>query len=107
MSSLRTTLSIGSGLDDYEIEIVVDYSITPGFAGSYHQPPEPASAEILAVAVIDSLGKSHPAPWLCDLLSDDEEMLSLCLVDEAERSEYAAELRAESQREARMFGDDA
>lgn len=106
MSSLRTTLSIGSGLYDYEIEVVIDYSVSPGFAGSYHQPPEPASAEILAVAVIDSHGKSHPAPWLCDLLADDEEMLSLCLVDDDERAEYAAEQRADAKREAMMLGDD-
>lgn len=105
MSRLHTSLEILTGDAGYEIDIVVDYSVYAGFAGSYEQPPEPASASITDVSVV-SEGKTYPAPWLCDLIADDEEILALCLGDDCERAEYAAEQRADAKREAMMLGDD-
>ncbi|MGN6290359.1 MAG: hypothetical protein ACTHNA_13985 [Sphingopyxis terrae] len=106
MATVRTSVEICSGLSDYEAEINVEYLIHPGFKGTYYQPPEEASAEIIAVTIIAEDGTKYPAPWLADMLCDDEEVLSLCLVDEAERYEDAMEQRAEAKREARMLGDD-
>lgn len=106
MSRLHTTIEIGSGLADYEAEIEVDYRIHPGDKGSYYQPPSDATAEIEAVSIIAPDGTKYPAPWLADMLCDDEEVLSLCLLDTAERYEDAMEQRAEAKREARMLGDD-
>ena len=106
MSRLRTALEILTGDAGYEIEIDVDYSVYAGFAGSQYEPPEPASASIQDVSIVSG-GKSHPAPWLCDLIAEDDAILTLCLEDDAERAEYAADQRADAQREAMMLGDDA
>lgn len=106
MATVRTSVEIGSGLSDYEAEIDVEYRIHPGFKGTYYQPPEEASAEIIAVTIIADDGTKYPAPWLADMLCDDEEVLSLCLLDTAERYEDAMEQRAEAKREERMLGDD-
>lgn len=106
MATVRTSVEIGSGLSDYEAEIDVEYRIHPGFKGTYYQPLEEASAEIIAVTIIADDGTKYPAPWLADMLCDDEEVLSLCLLDEAERYEDAMDQRAEAKREERMLGDD-
>lgn len=106
MATVRTSVEIGSGLSDYEAEIDVEYRIHPGFKGTYYQPPEEASAEIIAVTIIADDGTKYPAPWLADMLCDDEEVLSLCLEDAAERYEDAMDQRAEAKREERMLGDD-
>lgn len=105
MATVRTSVEIGSGFYDYEVEIDVEYRIHPGFKGTYYQPPEEASAEIIAVTIIAEDGTKYPAPWLADMLCDDEEVLSLCLLDEAERYEDAMDQRAEAKREERMLGD--
>lgn len=107
MTILRTTIEIGSGLADYEAEIEVCYRIHPGDKGSYYQPPSEATAEIEDVSIIAPDGTKYPAPWLADMLAEDEEMLSLCLLDADERAEDAAEYRAEAKRETRLLGDDA
>lgn len=107
MGSFTTTIEIGSGLADYEAEIEVSYRIHPGDRGSFYQPPSDATAEIEDVSIIASDGKKYPAPWLADLLVEDEEVLALCMLDAEERHQDAAEYRAEAQREARMLGDDA
>lgn len=106
MSVLRTTLEILTGDAGYEIEIDVDYSVYAGFAGSQEQPSEPASASINEVWVVGD-GKTYPATWLCDMLADDGDILERCMADAIERAEYAAEQRADAQREAMMLGDDA
>ena len=102
MSRLRATMTIG---DDYEVEVDIDYSVYAGFAGSQYEPSEPASASILEVSIVSG-GKTYPAPWLCDLIGEDDDILALCLEDDAERAEYAAEQRADAKREAMMLGDD-
>lgn len=105
MGCLRTTIEIGSGLADYEAEIEVDYRIHPGDKGSYYQPPSDATAEIEAVSIIAPDGTKYPAPWLADLLVEDEEILSLCLLEADERHQDALEARAEAKREDRWLGD--
>lgn len=106
MSLLRTTLEILTGDAGYEIEIIVDYSVYDGHHGVEGFPPEPASASILEVAIVSD-GKTHPAPWLCDLIAEDEDILERCMADALDRAEYAAEQRADAKREAMMLGDDA
>ncbi len=105
MATVRTSVEIGSGLSDYEAEIDVEYRIHPGFKGTYYQPPEEASAEIIGVTIIAEDGTKYPAPWLADLLVEDEEILSLCLLDADERHQDALEARAEAKREERWLGD--
>lgn len=106
MSAFTTTIEIGSGLADYEVEIEVGYRIHPGDRGSYYQPPEEATAEIEDISILSN-GTKFPAPWLAELVAQDEEILALCMLDAEERHQDAAEYRAEAQREARMLGDDA
>lgn len=105
MSKLTTAVEIGSGLADYEVEIEVGYRIHPGDRGSYYQPPSEATAEIEDVTIIAADGAKYPAPWLADLLADDEEILSLCFLDAQERAEDAAEHSAEARREDRMLAE--
>ena len=107
MTTFRTTIEIGSGLADYEAEIEVSYRIHPGYRGSYYQPPEDATAEIEDIAILASDGTKFPAPWLADLMAEDEELLALCMLDAEESAQDAAEYRAEAKREERMLGDDA
>ena len=106
MGSFTTTIEIGSGLADYEAEIEVSYRIHPGDRGSYYQPPEEATAEIEDITILASDGTKFPAPWLADLMAEDEEILALCMLDAEERHQDAAECRAEAKREARMLGED-
>lgn len=104
MSDLRTTIEIGSGLSDYEVEIEVEYTVHRGCAQTQTQPGEDDSIEITEVRVVHG-GMTYGAPWLLDLLADDEEITSLCMLDAIEERQAQAEYRAEARREALMLGD--
>ena len=105
MSVLHTTVEIVSCLAEYDLPVDVEYTYHPGRSQTSVDPAEPASCEITGVAVVDAAGTRHPAPWLCDLLSDDEEMLSLCELDADERAMNAADDRADAAREDRALRD--
>ncbi len=104
MSAFRTTISLNAGGVEYEFEVEVEYSVSPAFAGTYYQPPEPANAEIADISIVTD-GKKHRADWLTDTMCDNDELLALCMQDAAERHQDAMESRAEARREERMLGD--
>lgn len=105
MSLLRTSIEIGSGVDDYDLPIEIKYSIHPGCKTTSASPAEETTAEIESIVVIDAQGRRHEAGWLCDLLADDEDLLSLCILDWQEDCVAQEEYRAEAIREERMLGD--
>ncbi len=105
MSRIRTTINLSHGVfnaAEYEAEIEVTYSVTPGCAQTYTQPGEDGTAEITGITVIEKNGDSYGADWLIGLIGEDEDMAVLCLQDAAERAIDAEEYRAEARREELM-----
>lgn len=105
MNIIRTSIEIGSGVTDYEVEIDVQYAVHRGCAQTHTQPGEDDTVEIEAIAIIDRSGKAIPADWLHDLLVDDEELIGLCEQDAIEERAAQAEYRADARREDRLLGD--
>lgn len=106
MRKLRTTIEINTGgLEDYSQPVEVHYSVYAGYAGSSTEPPEAASATIHSIYAVDADGGKYHADWLVSLLESDEELLNLCLLDDAERHAAAMEQRAEVLRDDRLTGD--
>lgn len=107
MAKLITSVEILTGDTGYDVPVEVHYTRYDGCRETLEQPAEQASVEIGEVRAIDAGGKSHDAPWLTDLLSDDEDLRALCMEDWADAAEYAADQRADAIREDRMLGDGA
>lgn len=103
MSFMRHSITITSGSAESEIEVEVKYSVTPGYRGDYYQPPESPSAEIIRASIVHKDKSQTLAPWLIDMLAEDEQLLAACLADNEQRAEDAAEYRAEAAREERML----
>lgn len=103
MSFVHHSVTITSGSAETELEVEVKYSVTPGSRGDYYQPPESPSAEIIRASIVHKDGSKTLAPWLIDMLAEDDQLLSACLADNEQRAEDAAEYRAEAAREERML----
>ena len=87
---------------EYEIELLVSYTVTAGSPATYWQPGECADVEIESIqARNDKVW--HPADWLIDMLWEDGEIVGACLNDADERHQDALEQRADAAREERMF----
>lgn len=99
MPKLRTTIQISSGHAEYETEIEVDYTVHRGCRATYTQPGEEDTAEIASIKVLNTDGSWWAAPFLGDLLQNDDEILADCMQDWIEREIYAEEQRAEIRRE--------
>ncbi len=102
---IRTTINLSLPVHnaaEYEAEIEVTYSVTPGRAQTYGQPGEDATAEITGITVIEKNGDTYGADWLIGLLEGDEELQALCLEDAAHNAIDAEEYRAEARREELM-----
>lgn len=103
MRTVRTTIDLNTGgLEDYEVEIEIAYTVYPGCRATSLTPAEEPTATIGAIVVIAG-GKHYAADWLADMLSDDEELLGFCLLDWEEDRAAQAEYRAEAIRDDRMM----
>lgn len=99
MSTLKTIIvweDAETGAEQ-EADVTVTYTVHRGFAGSYYQPPEPASVEITDI-LQHGFGPNVPERFF-----EDDDLLAECWQDYVEDQEAAAEQRAESIREERML----
>jgi hypothetical protein len=55
-----------------EVELVIGFTVEPGFAGDRIDPPYPASAEVQTVTVVTPKGREAAPKWLFDLIAADE-----------------------------------
>lgn len=101
MMYLDTTIELGSGLQDYDLDIRVHYTFHQGRDQTLTEPAEPAHC------VIGSISAKTGGWWVeldwPDELYEDDELLALCMLDYEEICERNAEDRADFMREERML----
>lgn len=86
---------------EHEWPAVIRYARHNGYAGDRTSPPEPASIEVLSIALMGKHGVETCLPvGLEDRFNDDEEIIALLMQDWAEDEAAAAEYRAEARAEA-------
>lgn len=83
---------------EVEVDVRVIYSRDKGYKGSYYQPAEPSSVEIVDIQCAD---KSVTVP---DHFYEDEALLAECMEDWASEEADAAEWREQSRRDRLMEG---
>ena len=96
--TLSTSIVIDDELGETEYDVRVLYQYDKGYAGSYYQPPEPASVEIIEITPAD---QSLTVP---EHFYEDEGLIAECMADVAEQAAEAAEWRAQSRRDQLMGG---
>lgn len=101
MMYLDTMIELGSGLQAYDLDIRVHYTVYQGRDQTLTDPAEPAHC------VIGSISAKAGDKWLeidwPDDLYEDEELLALCMLDYEEMCERNEGDRADSIREERML----
>lgn len=95
---LSTSIVIENELGETEYAVRVLYQYDKGYAGSYYQPPEPASVEIIEITPTD---QSLTVP---EHFYEDEGLIAECMADVEEQAAEAAEWRAQSRRDQLMGG---
>lgn len=101
MMYLDTTIELGSGLQDYDLDIRVQYTFYQGRDQTLTEPAEPAHCAICAIFA-KAGDKMVVIDWPAELYEDDE-LLALCMLDYEEMCERNEEDRADSIREERML----
>lgn len=96
--TFTTSIVIDNELGENEYDVRVLYQYDKGYAGSYYQPPEPASIEILEITPADK------SITVSDSFYEDEALIAECFADAAAEAEEAAEWRAQSRRDQLMGG---
>lgn len=96
--SFTTSITIEDELGETEYDVRVLYSRDAGYKGSFYEPPEAASVEIIDIAPSD---KSITVP---DAFYEDEDLIAECFADWRAEQEDAAEWRAQSRRDQLMGG---
>lgn len=95
---MRGSFTTSIEIDETEYDVRVRYQYDKGYAGSYYQPPEPPSVEILEIKPAD---KALIVP---DCFYEDDALIAECLADVEAEAEEAAEWRAQSRRDQLMGG---
>lgn len=90
---LTTSILIEDELGETEYDVRVLYDRAPGFRGTYYQPAEPSSVEIIEITPKD---QSIAVP---EHFYTDDGLLAECMADWAEEIEDAAEWRAQDRRD--------
>lgn len=91
--SFSTTLAWQVGDEDFEADVRVTYSRYAGYRGSYYEPPEEASAEIVEIEPAD------PTVRIPEHFYTDDDLLAECMADWREEIEEAREWRAQARRD--------
>lgn len=90
------TTSITLGETEYDVRVL--YSHDAGYKGSFYEPAEAPSVEIISIEPAD---RSITVP---ESLYEDEGLIAECFADWRADQEEAAEWRAQSRRDALMGG---
>lgn len=88
-----TTLSWMDGEDEIETDVRVVYSRYAGYRGSFYEPEEAASVEII------SLTPSDPTIRIPDRFDTDDDLLAECMEDWRAEIDDAREWRAQERRD--------
>ena len=108
MGYLKTSIEIclpfsadcaGESRGVHEQDIGIRYRFIRGHRQTMTDPAEPDSIEIDTVEIRLGKNKSIAAPWLRDLLADDDWCLSRCMGHHLDSMEDAAERAAEDRAE--------
>ncbi|WP_439538713.1 hypothetical protein [Sphingomonas sp.] len=91
--TFATTLSWMDGDDEIEADVRVVYSRYAGYRGSYYEPPEEASVEIISITPAD------PTIRVPDRFDTDDDLLAECMSDWSAEVEDAREWRAQARRD--------
>lgn len=95
---LKTSITIEDELGETDYDVRVIYSRDKGYKGSYYQPAEPSSVEIVEIQCAD---RSVTIP---EHFYEDDGLLAECMEDWASEEADAEEYRAEAARERLMEG---
>lgn len=96
--SFPTSITIDDELGETEYDVRVTYTGDAGYKGSFHEPAEGPSVEIVSIEPAD---KSITVP---EAFYEDEGMIAECFADWRAEQEDAAEWRAQSRRDQLMGG---
>ena len=99
MAKIKTTVLIEIEGAQIERDCRIEYARHKGYPGDQTDPPEADSVEVTGVEIAGDDGRFHDAYWLCGVLSDDDEIQQLLLLDWTEDAIAAEEAKAEDRRE--------
>lgn len=103
----KTSIMVTLAGVEHEWPATITYARHKGYAGDRISPPEPATVEVVSIALTGAQGGQMYLPAAVeDHFNDDSEIIALLMQDWADDSAAAAEYRAEARREARLMGDD-
>ncbi len=91
--SFSTSITIEDELGETEYDVRVLYTRYAGCKGSYYEPAEDPSVEIISIEPAD---RSITVP---DSFYEDETLIAECMQDWAEEAENAREWRAQCRRD--------
>lgn len=102
----RTTLSLAAwdAGPEFEVEMVVTFTVQPESGDGWNDPREPASVEDIRVRLFSHITKTELAcpSWVEEWFTDDKEFHNWLLSEAAEQYESAREDAAERRREMRL-----
>lgn len=98
----RTTLSLAAwdACPEFEVEMVVKFTVTKARAQTQIDPEEPAMVENISIRLFAGKGAPELAcpTWLDEMFSDDDGFKSWLLSEAAEQEQSAKEAMAEERR---------
>lgn len=97
--TFSTSILIEDEIGETEYDVRVLYSRDAGYKGTYYQPAEDPSVEIISIMPADT---SITVP---EHFYEDESLIAECMADWAAEREEAAEWLAQERRDARLMGE--
>lgn len=93
-----TSITIEDELGETEYDVRVTYTGSAGYKGSFYEPAEEPSVEIINIEPKD---KSITVP---ESFYEDDDLIAECFADWRAQQEEAAEWRAQSRRDSLLGG---
>ncbi|MGK8640351.1 hypothetical protein ACRS7F_13340 [Brucella anthropi] len=101
----RTTLSLAAwdAGPEFEVEMLVKFTVTKARAQTQLEPEEPATVENISIRLFEAKGKSELAcpPWAHEWFADDDGFKDWLMSEANEQYQQAAEDHADQMREMR------
>lgn len=103
----RTTLSLAAwDANEFEVEMVVKFTVAPARAQALNEPAEPATVEFVTIRLFDAGKKIElPCPdWLHERFADDEQFQDWLMAEADEQAACARDDAADAKRDERRLG---
>lgn len=104
----RTTLSLAAwdAGPEFEVEMVVKFTVTKACAQTQIDPEEPAMVENISIRLFTEKGAAELAcpTWLDERFSEDDGFKDWLMSEACESDEYARDCKADADRDERRLG---